>query len=89
MGTIFKRKNSRFYWIKYYRNGKPYRESTHSTKESDAKRLLKLREGHIAEGKFQGLQAEKITFDERTQDLLNDYKMNGKKSTELFKKGMI
>lgn len=78
MGAIYKRGNT--YWLKYYRNGKPYRESSHSTKEGDAKKLLKLREGHIAEGKFPGLRAEKIVFDELAEDMLNDYRMNGKKS---------
>ena len=46
MGSIYKRGN--VYWIKYYRSGKPYRESTKSKKEADAKRLLKKREGEIA-----------------------------------------
>jgi integrase len=78
MGSIYKRGNT--FWIKYYRNGKPYRESAGTTKESEAKRLLKLREGHIAEGKFPGLRAEKVLYDELAQDLLNDYKINGRKS---------
>ena len=68
------------YWIKYYRNGKPYRESSGSKKESDAKRMLKLREGAIAEGKFAGLTFEKIYFDELAADFLNDYKLNKRKS---------
>lgn len=78
MGSIYKR--GEMYHIKYYRNGKPYRESTHSTKESDAKRLLKLREGSIAEGKFPGLKVEKTIFDELVQDLITDYQYTGKKS---------
>jgi integrase len=49
MGMIYQR--GKVYWIKYYRNGKPYRESTRSKKEADAtinrelsalKRLLTL-----------------------------------------------
>jgi len=39
MGSMYKRGNT--YWLKYYRNGKPYYESSGSTKEADAKRLLK------------------------------------------------
>ena len=46
MESIYKRGN--IYWIKYYRNGKPYRETTKSKKETDAKRLLKKREGEIS-----------------------------------------
>lgn len=80
MGTIYKRGN--IFWIKYYRNGKPFHESTKSKEISKAKTKLKLREGQIANGQFPGLRAEKILFDELAQDLKNDYKLNGKKSLE-------
>ena len=78
MGTIYKRGG--VYWIKYSRKGKPYFESAKSGKEADAKRLLKIREGNIAEGKFQGLNVERITFDELAEDFLSDYRVNEKKS---------
>jgi integrase len=78
MGMVYLRGHT--YWVKYYRNGKPYRESTHSDKESDAKKLLKKREGEIVEGRFQGLQVDRIKFDEIAADFITDYKMNGKKS---------
>jgi integrase len=78
MGAIYKRGNT--LWIKYYRNGRPYRESTHSDKEGEAKRLLKRREGEIVEGRFHGLQVERIRFEEIAADFITDYKMNGKKS---------
>lgn len=42
-GHIYKRGN--IYWIKYYRGGKPYYESTKSEKESEAKRVLRKRLG--------------------------------------------
>ncbi len=80
MGSIYKR--GKIFHIKYYRSGKFYRESTHSAKESDAKRLLKLREGAIAEGRFPGLKVEKTTFNELAKDYINDYKINAKKSLE-------
>lgn len=78
MGSIYKRGN--MYWIKYYRNGKPYRESAKSTKESDAERLLKKREGDIAQGKLLGVIFDKVIFDELEKDFLTDYKINLKKS---------
>jgi len=80
MGMIYKR--GHIFWIKYYRNGKPYFESTHTRNETEAKRKLKLREGQIVEGKFPGLKAEKILFDELAQDMINDYKMNSRKSLD-------
>jgi hypothetical protein len=48
MGMTYKRGS--VWWVKYYRNGRPIRESSHSGKESDAINLLKLREGDIAHG---------------------------------------
>ena len=86
MGSIYKQRNkktgweSKHWYIKYYRNGKPYREGVKSEKRSDAERLLKLREGQIMQGVFQGLKVEKILFEELAKDLITDYKINGKKS---------
>ncbi len=80
MGSIYKRKNSRYFWIKYYRGGKPFRESTGTDKERLARQLLKKREGQIAEGRFQGLQVNRIKFDELAEDFLTDYRINNKKS---------
>jgi integrase len=78
MGYIYKRGN--IFWVKYYRNGKPYYESSQSSKDTAAKKLLKLREGQIADSRFPGLRVEKILYDELAEDFVNDYKMNGKKS---------
>lgn len=43
MGEIKPR--GRIYWVRYYRDGRRYEESSRSTKYEDAKRLLQLREG--------------------------------------------
>ena len=80
MGMIYLR--GKTYWIKYYRNGKPYRESAKSTKESDAKRLLKRREGDIAQGKIPGVYFDKVSFDELAESFLADYRNNGNKSLD-------
>lgn len=79
MGSIYKR--GKTYWIKYYRQGKPYRESAKSEKEADAKRLLKKREGEIADGRLPGVYFDRIRFDELAEDFLADYRINQKKST--------
>lgn len=78
MGSIYLRGDT--YWLKYYRNGKPYRESSMTKKETEAKRLLKKREGEIAIGKIPGVYFDRITFDELAKDFLADYRINGKKS---------
>ena len=78
MGMIYQR--GEVFWIKYYRNGKPYRESSKSTKEQDAKRLLKKREGEIANGRLPGIYFDRIRFEEIAEDFLKDYRLNEKKS---------
>jgi len=80
MGSIYKR--GKVYWIQYYRNGKPYRETTKSKKEADAKRLLKKREGEISEGKLPGIYFDRVKFDELAEDFLRDYRINQKKSLD-------
>ena len=80
MGSIYRRKNSKNYWIKYSRHGKPYCESTRSDKLEVAKRLLRLREGEISQGKLPGIVFERVKFDELMEDLLLDYRVNQKKT---------
>ncbi|MCF8078946.1 MAG: site-specific integrase [Desulfobacterales bacterium] len=80
MGSIYKRGN--VWWIKYYRNGKNYRESSKSTKKMVAKKLLDRREGEISQGKLPGVYFEKVTFDQLAEDFLRDYRINQKKSLD-------
>ena len=70
------------WWIKYYRNETPYRESSHSEKEADARKLLRRRHGEISLGRFIGPDAEKVTIRELSEDFKNDYRVNGKKSLD-------
>jgi len=78
MGTIYRRGN--VWWIKYYRNGKSFRESSKSTKKMVAKKLLDRREGDIAQGKVPGINFEKVIFDNLADGLLQDYRINQRKS---------
>ena len=41
-----------------------------------AERLLKKREGEIAEGKLPGIYFDKVRFDDLAEDLLTDYRIN-------------
>jgi len=78
MGAIYLRGHT--YWLKYYRNGKSYRESAKTEKELEAKRLLKKREGEISEGKIPGIYFDKVKFNDLADDFLTDYRVNGRKS---------
>lgn len=86
MGALYRRR--RIWWIKYYRNGKPYRESSRSHRETEARRLLKLREGKIAEGRLPGIKMEKVSLDELVEDFLNDYQLNKRKSLDKAKRNV-
>ena len=79
-GSVFRR--GAVWWIKYYRNGKAYRETSGSEKEADARKLLRKRQGEIAVGRFIGPESEKITIRELSEDFENDYKVNAKKSLD-------
>lgn len=88
MGSIYKRKwkdrktdqivEGDTWWIKYYRNGKPYRESAKTDQITKAQRLLRRREGEIIEGKLPGIHFEKVTFNDLAKDYLTDYRINQK-----------
>jgi integrase len=67
-------------WIKYYQNGRAVRESTGTTKETVARRMLRTREGDVEHGIPITPKVGGVTFEEAAQDLLNDYQANGKKT---------
>jgi len=78
LGSIYPRGGT--FWIKYYRNGRCYRESSGSENFADAEQLLKKRAGEIATGKFVGLAVERIRMQELFDDVLEDYRLNGRSS---------
>lgn len=80
MGELKKR--GRTWWIRYYRNGRRYEESSGSDKEGDAKRLLRVREGDIERGVAVTPKVGRIRFDEAVQDVVNDYRTNRKRSLD-------
>ena len=79
MGQLKKR--GRVWWIRYYRDGRRYEESSRSAKEGDARRLLRLREGDIERGLPVTPKIGRIRFEEAAKDLLNDYRTNGKRKS--------
>src|SRR6266702_86985 len=78
MGMLYRR--GRIWWVKYYRKGKCFRESSKSKSRSDGKRLLRKREGEITTGVFLGLETERVRFEELAKDLLKEYQINKRKS---------
>jgi len=74
------RRQSNVWWIRYYRNGRRYEESSHSDKKGVAAQLLKIREGDCAKGVPITAEIGKLRFDEAAADVVTDYKVNGKRS---------
>ncbi len=70
------------WWIKYYKDGGPVRESSGSTSKTRANRLLQMRLQAVSSGEPFCLGMEKIKVAELAQDLdfLQDYRINGLKS---------
>jgi integrase len=87
LGRIFKR--SDVYWIAYFHRGKEYRESSHSSKESDARRLLKKRLGEIGRGRLVGPIEERVTFDDLAADFLRDYQIKGRRSLKTARERVV
>ncbi len=77
-GSVYKR--SKTFWLSYYMNGQRVRESAYTADRAEARRLLQQRLGQIAEGRYIGPAADRVTFEDLVQELQTDYEVNGKKS---------
>lgn len=77
-GSIYRRGN--VWWIKYYRNGIPMRESSESDKEGVARSLLRKHLGDIERGVPVTPQLNRCTFNELAADVLNDYRVNQRRT---------
>jgi integrase len=80
VGQLYRRGRSRFWWCKYYRNGRPIRESTGSEKETEAKRFLKAKEGRVAAGLPVLPRADRVRYDEAAKDLRVHYEATGNRN---------
>jgi integrase len=79
-GCVFQR--GTVWWLKYSRCGRSYRESTHSSDKRKAEKMLKVRLAEITSGTFVGPQAERVRIQELAEDLLREYRINGRKSID-------
>lgn len=75
------RRQSKVWWVRYYRNGRRHEESSGSTKKGVAESLLKVREGDIEKGLPVSAKASRLRFEEAAADVVADYKANGRAST--------
>lgn len=85
MGSLYKQKNrdrteGRIWWLKYYANGRPVRESSRTDKETVARNLLKEREGRAVVGLPVLPRVDRIRYDEVADDLKRHYETTGCRS---------
>ena len=95
MGSLYKRRQKMpddtyhefaIWWIKYYQGGRAVRESTGTKKETVARRVLRAREGDVEHGIPINPKMGRVTFEDAATDVLNDYKINGRKSHAVTKR---
>ena len=77
-GSIYRRGS--IYWIKYSYRGRIFRESSGSTEEPKATRLLKERIKQTGRPQFIGPTEERLTFEDLIAMLRTDYAVNGRRS---------
>ncbi len=70
------------WWAKYYINGKAVRESTESTKETEARQWLKSHEGKVADGVPIKPKLTRILYDELAADLRAHYQATGERNLD-------
>src|SRR5437879_6201012 len=81
LGSIYQRGN--IWWVKYYRNGQVFRESSERSEYADAEDLLKKRNGEIVTGRFAGLTPERITVGTLFENLLDNYRLKERGSLRM------
>jgi integrase len=79
-GHAIELREQSIWWIKYQVGGRPQCVSSGSEKKEDAKKLLREREHLVDKGAAVTAAVGKLTFDDAAEDLLNDYRTNGKRS---------
>ena len=63
-GRIYQQKGSAVWWIKFYPNGEPFRESTGTSDKRKAMRALNLRLAEVTTGNFIGPTVERTRVTE-------------------------
>lgn len=77
-GGVFQR--GAVWWLRYSYRGRKIRESSGSERRGDAVKLLRRRLAEIGAGKLVGPDAERTTFAELKAMVLDDYRLNGRRS---------
>ena len=88
LGRVYQRKRTTAWWIQYYHRGKLYRESAGSSVRNDAVKLLRRRLAEMGDGRVFAADAEKVTFEDLVQLVLNDYHLQKRRSLDRVEHGL-
>jgi integrase len=83
-GCIYRVRNSVNWYIKYFSNGKYHVEATGSADKKVAEKVLKDRLAKKTLGRLVP-GSSRVTFEDMEQYILDDYKINGKRSLDRIK----
>jgi len=75
-------KRGSVWWMSFTYNCGQYRRSTETEDKKLATRIFDKMKGEIAEGRHYGLNIERVVFEDIKTDLVNDYKLNSRKSLD-------
>ena len=78
LGLVYRR--AHIWWVQYNYRGTTHRESSSSRTRNDAVKLLRRRLEEMGRGRLVGPDSERLTFDDLAQMLIDDYKLNGRRS---------
>jgi integrase len=75
-------KRGQVWWISFNYNGQQIRRSTETPDKKLAQKIFDKFKGEIAAGRNHGFDNDKVSFEDLTMDLVNDYKLNSRKSLD-------
>jgi integrase len=79
--TVFKRRDSKCYWIWYYRNGKRIKESTKATNKKTAQLIADHKEEELL--RALGIEnPDRLLLSSLIREVISDYRVNKKKSID-------
>jgi len=79
--TLFKRRDSKCYWIWYYRNGKRIKESTKATNKKTAQLIADNKEAELL--RALGIEdPDRLLLSTLIREVIADYRVNKKKSID-------
>ena len=76
------------WWMSFTYNGQQVSQSTETDDRKLAEKIYHKVMTEVAEGRFLGLQVERVTFDELAEDLMLDYRINERKSISRSKRSI-